>query len=253
MPVDEINSKLNPTFEDERANGIEDYFIKAIYKDGFKVEYVENIDSGAKGYCDFENSKIVIKKGLGNLMRLKVVIHEYAHSLAHKHLLNNNQDYIEHRNKYETEAESIAYVVTKYLGLDVSDYSNMYLYSWSKDKDFKEIDDSLNTIVDYSNRIINNYEYILNKEKNIEIQEVILLEGINNGNQILLKTKEVLNRYPALSNYGLNEAVKNGFIPVIKIGKLNYFDKKDIEKYLSSNKIIVNDDDNINKKYVQED
>ena len=169
MPVDEINSKLNPTFEDERANGIEDYFIKAIYKDGFKVEYVENIDSGAKGYCDFENSKIVIKKGLGNLMRLKVVIHEYAHSLAHKHLLNNNQDYIEHRNKYETEAESIAYVVTKYLGLDVSDYSNMYLYSWSKDKDFKELDDSLNTIVDYSNRIINNYEYILNKEKNIEI------------------------------------------------------------------------------------
>ena len=73
---------------------------------------------------------------------------------------------------------------------------------------------------------------------------------VHSGNQILLKTKEVLNRYPALSNYGLNEAVKNGFIPVIKIGKLNYFDKKDIEKYLSSNKIIVNDDDNINKKYV---
>ena len=48
-------------------------------------------------------------------MRLKVVIHEYAHSLAHKHLLNNHQDYQEHRNKYETEAESIAYVVSKYL------------------------------------------------------------------------------------------------------------------------------------------
>ena len=40
---------------------------------------------------------------------------------------------------------------------------------------------------------------------------------VNNGGQILLKTKEVLNRYPAISNYGLNEAIKNGFIPVVKM------------------------------------
>ena len=50
-------------------------------------------------------------------MRLKVIIHEYAHSLAHKHLKDNNKEYKEHRNQYETEAESIAYVVSKYLGL----------------------------------------------------------------------------------------------------------------------------------------
>ena len=168
MPIDEINNILNPTLEDSRVNGMEDYFIQAIYKDNFKVKYVDNIDGGAKGYCDFEKSLIVVKKGLGNLMRLKVVIHEYAHSLAHKHLLNNNQDYQEHRNKYETEAESISYVVTKYLGLDTSDYSNMYLYSWSKNKDFKEIDDSLNTIVNYSTKIINNYESII-KKKELEI------------------------------------------------------------------------------------
>ena len=73
---------------------------------------------------------------------------------------------------------------------------------------------------------------------------------VNNGGQILLKTKEVLNRYPAISNYGLNEAIKNGFIPVVKIGKLNYFDVKDIEKYLNSNKIIVKENEKVNKKYV---
>ena len=73
---------------------------------------------------------------------------------------------------------------------------------------------------------------------------------ISNGNQVLLKTKEVLSRYPAISNYGLNEAVKNGLIPIVKIGKLNYFDVKDIEKYLSNNKIVVNENKKINKKYV---
>ncbi|MBR5663091.1 MAG: hypothetical protein IKX00_05600 [Bacilli bacterium] len=73
---------------------------------------------------------------------------------------------------------------------------------------------------------------------------------VHSGNQVLLKTKEVLNRYPAISNYGLNEAVKNGFIPVVKIGKLNYFDVRDIEKYLSSNKVVVNENEKVNKKYV---
>lgn len=73
---------------------------------------------------------------------------------------------------------------------------------------------------------------------------------VSNGKQVLLKTKEVLNRYPAITNYGLNEAIRNGFIPVVKIGKLNYFDTKDIEKYISSNKILVNEDKKINKRYV---
>lgn len=157
MPLDVIEEKLNPTLEDPSADGITDTFIKAIYKDGFKVIY-EDIESGAKGYCDMDTKTIVIRNGLSNLMRLKVVIHEYAHALAHQHLKDNNKEYKEHRNKYETEAESIAYVVAKYLGLDTKEYTHMYLYSWSKEKDFKEIEDSFNTIVNYSKKIINNYD-----------------------------------------------------------------------------------------------
>ena len=170
MPMDLIEKKLNPMLEDPKADTVADIFIKTIYKDGFKVKYDETPD-GAKGYCDFENNTIVVKKGLSNLMRLKVIIHEYAHSLAHKHLKDNNQEYKNHREKYETEAESIAYVVSKYLGLDTRNYSQIYLYSWSKNKDFKEIDDSFSTIVNYSKKIIDNYNYILRKNisNNIKI------------------------------------------------------------------------------------
>lgn len=163
MPLEEIDKTLNPMLEDPKADSVADIFIKAIYKDGFKVKY-DDIESGAKGYCDFSNNSIVIRKGLSNLMRLKVIVHEYAHSLAHKHLKDNNKEYKEHREQYESEAESIAYVVSKYLGLDTKDYSMMYLYSWSKDKDFKEIDDSFNTIVNYSKKIINNYNKMAEKE-----------------------------------------------------------------------------------------
>ncbi|MDD2518602.1 MAG: hypothetical protein PHG18_01795 [Bacilli bacterium] len=40
----------------------------------------------------------------------------------------------------------------------------MYLYSRSKDKDFKEIDASLNTIVNYSKKIIKNFELVYEKD-----------------------------------------------------------------------------------------
>lgn len=156
MPLDVINEELDPVLEDPSADGVADTFIKAIYKDGFKVKY-EDIKDGAKGYCDFDNNTIVIRNGLSNLMRLKVIVHEYAHGLAHQHLKGNNKEYKDHRNQYETEAESIAYVVSKYLGLDTSGYSMNYLYSWSKEKDFQEIDDSFSTIVNYSKKIISNY------------------------------------------------------------------------------------------------
>ncbi|MBQ9833603.1 MAG: hypothetical protein IJO33_00190 [Bacilli bacterium] len=49
----------------------------------------------------------------------------------------------------------------------------------------------------------------------------------------LLKAKEVIELYPILTSYGLNDAVKRGLIPVIKRGKLNFYDSKDIEKYIN--------------------
>lgn len=63
-------------------------------------------------------------------------------------------------------------------------------------------------------------------------------EENNSQNKIndskLLKSKEVLSLYPVLTLYGLNEAVKKGLIPVVKRGKLNYYDSLDIENYLKS-------------------
>lgn len=168
MPIDAIEEKLCPSFSNEETQNLITPLIKTIYSDGFKVDFQET-DENTKGYCDFNNNTIIIKKGLGSFMQLKVLIHEYAHSLAHKHLKDNYKEYKEHRNKYETEAEAISYVVSRYLGIKKDDPHLAYLYSWSKEKDFQEIDDSLNTIVNYSKKIINNFEkfYTLEYEKKI--------------------------------------------------------------------------------------
>lgn len=163
MPFDLIELELNPIIYDRKAEELMECFIKTIYNDGFKVSFVD-LKGDMKGYCNHQNNQIVVKKDMGSLIQMKVLIHEYAHALAHKHLKNNNRDYKEHRNQYETEAESIAYVVSKYLDIPTTDYSLTYLYAWSKNKDFKEIDESLNTIVNYSRKIINNFEKFYDRE-----------------------------------------------------------------------------------------
>ena len=61
-------------------------------------------------------------------------------------------------------------------------------------------------------------------------------ERIINNDEIktthLLKTKDVIKMYPALTMYSINNAIKSGLLPVIKLGNLNYFVKDDIEKYI---------------------
>lgn len=172
MPLDKIDEELYPRTDSDDSKRLTDTFIKAIYSDGYKVKMEEKIELGAKGYCDHKNKEIVLLKGLGSDIKLKVLIHEYAHALAHEHLLNNNREYQEHRNQYETEAESIAHVVSKYLGIDTNDSSASYLYAWSKEKDFKEIDDSFNLIVSASKKIINNFSKMFEKTKEYLLEEL---------------------------------------------------------------------------------
>ena len=171
MPVDVINNELNPILDDMKADDIMDCFIKTIYNDGFKVEF-EDLKGDMKGYCNHKDKKIVIKNGLGSLIQLEVLIHEYGHALAHKHLEDNYKEYTDHRNKYETEAESISYVVSKYLGMPTNNCQLSYLYAWSKEKDFQEIDDSLSTIVNYSKKIIKNFEKFFDREYGLYAEEM---------------------------------------------------------------------------------
>lgn len=47
---------------------------------------------------------------------------------------------------YPFQAESVAYIVCQYYGLDTSDYSFGYVAGWSSGKDLKELKASLETI-----------------------------------------------------------------------------------------------------------
>ncbi|WP_421362584.1 PBECR4 domain-containing protein [Streptococcus suis] len=94
----------------------------------------EELEESRKGYYDTVNHQIVLNKvGMNKSQLIKTFLHETAHSELH-HKDHSQKDQLT-RSTAELQAESVAYVVASYYGLDTSNYSFGYLASWSQDKD----------------------------------------------------------------------------------------------------------------------
>lgn len=79
------------------------------------------------------------------------------------------------------EAESVAYVVCQYFGLDTSGYSFGYIAGWSSGKGTPELKASLENIRNTSNEIISNVEQILIKRETLEQTVSQILPEVHRG------------------------------------------------------------------------
>lgn len=91
--------------------------------------------TAAKGYYDQLEKKIVIRNGMSESQTMKTAIHELSHALLHDKDTGSEKDRAAERSVKEVEAESVAYVVCQYFGIDTSDYSFGYVAGWSKDRE----------------------------------------------------------------------------------------------------------------------
>ena len=99
-----------------------------------------------KGNCNFMTHTITIREGMSELENLTTLTHEIAHSILHEDGYNS-------RKQAEVEAESVAFVVSTYLGLDTSSYSFPYIVGW-EEHDVDLLKKSLNTIKTTSHSLI---------------------------------------------------------------------------------------------------
>ena len=91
----------------------------------YKIEFKALAKDTCKGTCNFATHTITIKKGMSESENLSTLIHEIAHSILH-------EDKYSSRNQAEVEAESVAFVVSTFLGLDTSEYSFPYIVGWEE-------------------------------------------------------------------------------------------------------------------------
>lgn len=90
-------------------------------------------DSGrAEGHTDSLAKEIVIstRHEDDEARTFAILAHEVAHATLHT---EDDYDYRGHRGVAETEAESVAYLVSEYFGVDMADTSFHYVAGWAQD------------------------------------------------------------------------------------------------------------------------
>lgn len=136
------------------------------------------IDGETNGFYSPAAGEIVVDSTLSEKQSLKTLIHETAHALLHNPEASSSQPT---RETKEVEAESVAYVVCQYFGLDTSDYSFGYIAGWSSGKGTPELKASLENIRNTSNEIISNVEQILTKKETLEQTVSQILPEVHRG------------------------------------------------------------------------
>lgn len=164
--VAQTEGKEIPNVRDFISRQLEDdSYVSQLYTD-YKQYLVETMgldikedktEVGVGGWYNRGTEKIVISTNANNnnTEKFRVLIHEYAHSLLH----NETSDMKNlPRGHKEAQAESVAYVVSSYYGLDTTPISTGYIATWAQDvslakKALTQIQEVANTIIDDVGRL----------------------------------------------------------------------------------------------------
>ena len=109
------------------------------------------------GFFSPPKQSITLRDGMSEVQTVCAAVHEIAHSKLHDYAKQPGSQ-PKDSNTEEIEAESIAYTVCAYFGIETSANSFGYVATWSKDKDLKAFKDSLDTIRKTSSDLISGVE-----------------------------------------------------------------------------------------------
>lgn len=178
FPIDENPFlKVTKLMQDESVQGQLETFTEFVRGRGISVSFVDiNAVKGTlKGFYSPTNNSIVVSSIINEKAALKTLIHEYAHAyLDHGKVLGKMS-----ANYMEVQAESIAYITMKRLGLSTEDYSFMYLDHYSS-IDFKELEESIDIILKSSDTIYEDFSKYLGITIEIEnsVQEDVPMNEV---------------------------------------------------------------------------
>lgn len=157
--VSQTEGKPLPELSSDLTGSVEHYdaFMEAIKRSSPVPIDFKPIENGADGFFSYDNQSITLREGMSETQTVCAAIHEMAHATLHNYSRRNKGETdVERKDRHteEVEAESIAYAVCAYYGIETGENSFGYLASWSSDKELKELKASLETINKTSSELI---------------------------------------------------------------------------------------------------
>lgn len=241
--VSQTEGKEIPNVRDFISRNMEnDEYVSELYEDykkflvetkGLDVKEAET-DKGVGGYFNRLTNEIVIStnNNENNTEKFRVLIHEYAHSLLH-HKDSELKDLP--RGHKEAQAESVAYVVSNYYGLDSSAVSTGYIATWSQDmqlakKAITEIQEVSNIMIDEIDRQQKEQiqSFYNDKTKDYDEAKKYLVEHVGLSKEVFEPTQNKETQLQLINK-------ENGYI---LSGKIEYSEKNKMF-YIKTNRNLI--------------
>lgn len=162
----------------------------------------DEIESGAKGFYSNVNKEIVIQDGMSESQTMKTAVHETTHAKLHDRDIMEELGEKKNQMTREVEAESVAYTVCQYFGLDTSDYSFPYIAGWSSSMEMKELRSSMDTIRKTAGEFIDSMTEVLQRLMREEQEKEHLEES--------QEFPEQAEKYQQAEFYGVPALFSNG-------------------------------------------
>lgn len=158
--------KIFRRMDDKEDSSFNFECMRELIEKGFGIEVkTQDVKSiSLFGYYDTIADEITLSDRLDDTNGFKTLTHEFAHALLHK----NSPDMPKAAKEFE--AESVAYIVLKQSGTDLSDYSFSYISNYYGKMDKKNIDLSLKRINNAA-RFISTKFNELKKESAVENEQ----------------------------------------------------------------------------------
>ena len=143
----------------ELTGNVEHYeaFIEALRRVSPVPIEIKPLRSDLDGFFSPSKQSITLRAGMSEVQTVCAAVHEIAHSKLHDYAKQPDSQPKDSSTE-EIEAESIAYTVCAYFGIETSANSFGYVATWSKDKDLKAFKESLDTIRKTSSDLISGVE-----------------------------------------------------------------------------------------------
>lgn len=212
--VSQTEGRPLPEIVSDLTGNIQQYdtFMEALQRSSPVPISIEPITPTTDGYFSLTDQSITIRAGMSEVQTVCASVHEIAHAKLHNYAVANTQsEQFEETPKRdqrtkEVEAESIAYAVCQYYGIETAENSFGYIAGWSKGKELSELRASLETINQTASELITDIDRhfmqlceergteipVENALKNVELSledDYGMIDGIINNGQKNMEKK----------------------------------------------------------------
>lgn len=174
--VSQTDGKPLPSLVEDLTGDVKHYelFLDALRAVSPLPIRFETMEPGTDGVCRMGDS-IGIRIGMSEVQTISAVIHEITHAKLHDLERLQQEDETakpKDRRTEEVEAESVSYAVCQYYGIETAPNSFGYLAEWSKTRELKELNASLDIIRKAAAELIDSIDEnfrTLAKERGIDL------------------------------------------------------------------------------------